>query len=358
MKNSDKFEKTSDFLDLMSRSERKAWERAQKEKEVDSAKEEEKSKETNNKSSRQEKYKLNQDTQDVKKILKDEKPLEPIKEEHMENTQSIKSVEEEELQVGELGKTQHFLNLTSEISAVLEENVGEKIFEEKKKPSKFNPITWIGLLIILCFGFFIYLVIRSGYDEELLLLIDSGFLLGIIFFFGISIVSNRKWTTIFSIFNFLVILAYVGTNIFLLYDFENDSSKEKVDEEPIVEEIKEYSLSCSSDAISFEIEAIDNNITKIEKTQTFTNDEELEEIAKIFEEQEGIEVQTEDKTLTILFDFEILDVNQYKIVMREYLEYYRNTSDFTYVEEDKLLYDIYKESELTDFECTEKEGLQ
>lgn len=353
MKNSDKFDKTSDFLDLMSRSERKAWERSQKEKATGEKKSEEKSEKT----SRQEKYKLNQEEKEVKTILKDKKPLEPIKEEQMENTQSIKSVEEEELEVGELGKTQHFLNMTSEITSILSENVEENLFEEKKKPSKFNPITWIGLLIILCFGFFTYLVISSGYDEELLLLIDSGFLLGIIFFFGISIVSNRKWMKVFSVFNFLVILAYAGTNAFLLYDFETNK-KEKEEPTPVKEETKEYSLNCSSDTISFDIQSKDNNIIRIEKKETFTTDEELNEITKIFENQEGIETKLEDKNLTVIFDFEKLDVNQYKVVMRNYLEYYRSSSDFTYVEEDKLLYDIFKESELQDFKCTEKEGLQ
>ncbi len=356
-KETDKIEKTSDFLDLMSRSERKAWERAQKDdqpkeesKEMKHAKEEVEEKTT----SRQEKYKLNQEDKEVKRVLKDNKPLKPIGNDQMENTQSIKAVEEEELQVGELGKTQHFLNMTQEIASALGENVQDNLFEEKKEDSKFNPITWIGLLIIFCFGYFIYLVISSGYDEELLLLIDSGFLLGIIFFFGLSIISNKKWTKVFSIFNFLIILAFIGTNSFLLYDWNTIKEKEEA-QEPIVEKTKSYVLSCTSENIAIEVKAKDNNITKIEKKLIYANEEELKDIAKIFENTEGITTQIEEKSLLITFDFETLDVNQYKIVMRNYLEYYRNNSDFTYVEDDKLLYNTYKETELKNFECTEKE---
>ncbi len=358
MRNNDRFEKTSDFLDLMSRSERKAWERAQKEKgeTLDENKTEKVDEDMNQNNSRQAKYKLKQEENEVKEILKDNKPLKPIGKEQIENTQSIKAVEEEELQVGELGKTQHFLNLTSELTTALETNIEENLFEEKKKVSKFNPITWIGLLIILCFGYFIYLVISSGYDEELLLLIDSGFLLGIIFFFGLSIVSNKNWTKVFSIFNFLLILAFVGINIFFLYNWNNSKKQEK-DSEPIIKEEKEKNLSCTSDNLNIEVIAKNNYITKLKRTMNFEDEEELNSILKIFENQEGIAYDINDKQLAITFDFENLDINEYKNVMRNYLEYYRDSSDFTYIEENKLLYDHYKESELKELECTEKEGL-
>ena len=140
MKNNDKFEKTSDFLDLMSRSERKAWERAQKEEKEKIVLEKEKNleKEETNSTSRQEKYKLKQEENEVREILKDKKPFKPIENNQIENTQSIKSLEEEELQVGELGKTQHFLNMTSEIAVALGDNIKENMFEEETKKTSFN----------------------------------------------------------------------------------------------------------------------------------------------------------------------------------------------------------------------------
>ena len=56
----------------------------------------------------------------------------------------------------------------------------------------------------------------------------------------------------------------------------------------------------------------------------------------------------------MIFDFEKLDINQYKNMIREYLEYYRDSSDFTYVKEDKIIYSTYKDTELKEMECTEK----
>lgn len=355
MKNNDKFEKTSDFLDLMSRSERKAWERAQKEEKEKIVLEKEKNleKEETNSTSRQEKYKLKQEENEVKEILKDKKPLKPIENSQIENTQSIKSVEEEKLQVGELGKTQHFLNMTSEIAVALGDNIKENMFEEKTKNSSFNPVIWIGLLIILCFGYFIYLVISSGYNESLLLLIDSGFLLSLTFLFGISIICKRKWMKRFSILNLLLILAFIGINIFLLYDW-NSVNENKKEENPVIE-VKRKSLTCTSSKIEIKINSKDNIITKIEKTQTFDNEEEQKEITNIFQKQNNIQSETKENRLIVTFDFQKIDSNQYKNIIREYLEYYRESNDFTYVKDDHLYYDIYKETELKGFECTEKE---
>lgn len=348
----EKFDKTEDFLDLMSRSERKAWERAHKNKEQlekEPAEKEEK------KNSRQEKYALVQEQKEVKKILKDNKPLEPISKENIEDTQSMKALQEDDLQVGEIGKTQHFLNLTSEITAALGNNIEENLFPEEKKKSGFNPITWIGLLTIFCFGFFIYLVISSGYDEELLLLIDSGMLLGITFIFGLSIISSKKWTKIFSIFNLLVILTFVGINIFLLYDWSAMKEKEKKKEEPAKEIITEKHLSCKHNNLEIQVVAKENSITSIERIQTFDNEEEKKAILEKFNNQEGITSKLEGNKLTVTFDFSKVDPNQYKNVMRSYLEYYRDSSDFTYVKDSTLDYNIYKETDLKEFECTEKE---
>lgn len=333
----DKEKKNEEALNTISRSEKKALERSQKNEEI--------------KKTRQEKYALVQEQKKVKEILKDREPLESISNNIGDNQNNEMT---EELQVGELGKTQHFLNLTSEITAVVNENIEENLFHEKKKKNGFNPITWIGILIILCFGYFIYLVIRSGYDEELLLLIDSGMLLGITFIFGISIISNKKWMKIFSILNFLLILIFIGINIFLLYDWNTEKDKKKKEIE-IPEKVVQKNLSCTKDNIKINVVSKDNYIMNMERIQTFNNEEEKKEIAEIFKDHEGISTKIEENTLNITFDFQKLDSNQYKNIMRNYLEYYRDSSDFTYVKDDKLDYKVYKETELKEFQCTEKE---
>lgn len=331
-------------LEKISRSERKALERSKNKEEI----EEDKKRETRN--TRQEKYALIEEQNEVKEILKTNETLKDSPNDIEEKQDKI----EDDLQVGELGKTQHLLNLTSEITAVLSDNIEENLFSEEKKESSFNPITWIGLLIILCFGYFIYLVIRSGYDEELLLLIDSGMLLGITLVFGISIISNKKWTKIFSILNLLVILSFIGINIFLLYDWNNTKEKKKEDN-PIPEKVVQKKLSCEKDNLKINVLSKDNYITSIERIQTFTTDEEKTAIIEKFKEQDGLSSKVDENEITITFNFQTLDTNQYKNIMRDYLEYYRESSDFLYVKDDKLDYTIYKETELKEFICNEKE---
>lgn len=346
-KDNDKFEKTQDFLDLMTRSERKAWERAQKE-------EQEKlalatlEKETSTQKKKKEK---NQEEKLRKEILKDKEPLK-----RLEETQEMNTEGTEDLQVGELSKTQHFLNLTSELAITMEDNVQDNLFEKEKQQSSFNPITWIGLAIILCFGYFIYLVIHSGYDETRLLLIDSCFLLGIILLFGISILSNKKWTKRFSILNLFIIIAFIGTNVFFLYDWDIHKEKEVIEEEPIETKIKKE-LTCISEdkTIKQVIQAEENLIEKITFTQNFTDEEELKAILEIFEEVEGLSITTEENQLMLEFDFSLIDINQYKVMMRTYLEYYRNSSNFSYIDETNLYYTSYLETELEGYQCTEKE---
>jgi len=333
----------------VSRSERKAMERAMEEEQMKDEEQKKKSREEKNKDKNEEK--------EVKEILKAKEPLKPLEEEFMENTQSIKAIEEEKLQVGELGKTQHFLNMTSEITTMLGDNAMENLFEEKKEKSSFNPITWIGLLIVGCFGFFIYLVIRSGYEEELLLLIDSGFLLGITLLFGISIITGTKGTKVLSILNLLAILSYVGINIFFLYDWNQTAEEKKVEEPPIEEkkETKQYFVCTSKDSLKKEKITVEKDtIKKLERNITISDKEELEKLKELFKEENGMGIQATEDKLILTFDFETLDINQYKVIMREYLDFYRTTSDFLYVEEESINFNTYKETELKDFECVEE----
>ena len=134
-----------------------------------------------------------------------------------------------------------------------------------------------------------------------------------------------------------------------------NSVKEKKKEEEPTTEIKKKSLTCTSSKIEMKINSKDNIITKIEKTQTFDNEEEQKEITNIFQKQNNIQIEAKENQLILTFDFQKIDSNQYKNIIREYLEYYRESSDFAYVKDDHLYYDIYKETELKDFECTEKE---
>lgn len=336
-KNKETLNNTTSF----SRSERKAMERAMEE-------------ESNKAKTREEKHKAKREDKEVKDILKDQEPLKPMEEELSENTESIKAIEEEELQVGELGKTQHILNMTSEISNILGNNSVEDLYEKEK--SSFNPIPWIGILLIICFGFFIYLTVYSKYDKNLLVFIDGGILLSAIFLFSISTICGKTGTKVLSILNLLIILGYAGCNGYFLYngnqkkEAENPAIEEKLEQKE--EEKKKFVCTSEDKLIEENITISNDNIEVLVKKVTITDKEEMEKIKSIFKEENLTLEETED-TLTITFDFTKLDINQYKVIIRDYLDYYRKTSDFTYIEEDKINYTAYKEEELKGFECIE-----
>ncbi len=335
----DKFEKTSDFLELMTRSERKAWERAQQEDKdkvvVEALGSKEETSPEKKKKTRFSKHK-----------------------EEKEQEEQLQNVNTSEIQVGEIGKTQQFLELTSEIATTIVNNTQENLFEEEssdfKTPKKvFNPITWIGLIIVCCFGYFLYIVLSSGYDQDIILLIDSAFLLGMVFLFSISILCNRTAMKVFSILNLLIALGFIGTNIYLLTDWEKHQkeSNTNVPEEQILEETYECSL--DSEYLLFKRE--NNYITYIEKSFPFTDEENLEQLKEIFKEQDGLTIKKEENQLLVSFDFSKLDINQYKVMIRSYLELYRESSDFAYVEDNKIIYTRYLDS-IKDYTCTKKEG--
>ena len=363
----DKFDKTSDFLALMTRSERKAWERAQQNEkdkvvvealsQTDKEPKETPTKETKKRKSRSDKHKQKEEI--VVEQISQEEPSTSL-----EETSPIEKVDPENLQVGEMTRTIPLLDLTAELANTLSTNASENLFSEPPKEveenvpvtkKSFNPITWVGLAIIGCFGYFIYLVIRSGYEENFLLFIDSTFLFGMVLFFGISILCNRKWMKIYSCVNMFLLLAFVGTNIFYLYDW-NTNRKEK--EPEVLEEkkkdiIKHYQ--CTSSNIQLSIDTKNGNITTIHRTETFTDEKELETVQKFFPETEGLTVEVKEKDLLLTFQFDQLDINQYKVMTRSYLEYHRETSDFEYIVEDQLLYSLYQK-ELKGYTCQEKEA--
>lgn len=335
----DKFDKTSDFLALMTRSERKAWERAQQE----------------------EKDKVVVEALNSKEDAPKEQTAKSRFTKHQDQAvpeEQLQNVHPEEIQIGEIGKTQQFLELTSEIATTIVNNTQENLFDEEdndfKKPKKhFNPITWIGLIIVGCFGYFLYIVLSSGYDQDIILLVDSAFLLGMVFLFSISILCNRTAMKVFSVLNLLIALGFIGTNIYLLTDWEKNQ-KENIASIPEEKVLKEtYECSLDNEYLLFKRE--DNYITYIEKSFPFTDEENLEQLKEIFKEQDGLTIKEEENQLLVSFDFSKLDINQYKVMIRSYLELYRESSDFAYVEDNKIIYTRYLDS-IKDYTCIKKEG--
>lgn len=173
------FEKTSSFTDLMSRSERR---QRQIEK-------------TNNFSD------IEDMIEERKKSTKDLTiELEKAKDEYR------KDIEEE------IGKTQ-ILELTRKMKVNLEET-------KKENNNKNNSVTllnFVGIMNLLCIGFYIYLLMFTNYqDNKTNYLITGSLIVLLVILFGISVVTTKKASKIFNIFNILIIISFIAFNIYLL----------------------------------------------------------------------------------------------------------------------------------------------
>ena len=168
-------EKTSSFVDLMSRSERRKRQLEKEENNIASA---------------------NNDIEDMveerKRSTKDLTiELEKIKrketEEKLKNTQKL------------------------ELTRQMKFNVKENVKEERKKG--YNYITFIGIFILIALAYFIYSLIFTNYlDNEKFLLIDSGIILLMFLLFGITILTTKKNNKFLSVLNLLILIGYIIFN--------------------------------------------------------------------------------------------------------------------------------------------------
>lgn len=95
-------------------------------------------------------------------------------------------------------------------------------FEETKKENnkKKNGVTFlniVGILNLICIGYYIYLLTFSNYqDKKDNYLIAGAIIVLFVLFFGISVVSNKKIRRLFNIFNLIAILTFIAFNIYIL----------------------------------------------------------------------------------------------------------------------------------------------
>ena len=85
----------------------------------------------------------------------------------------------------------------------------------------------------------------------------------------------------------------------------------------------------------------------------FNDDEATNEISSYYKDINGINVKEEEKEITLEFDFNKLDINQYKLAVTKHNDSYRLESDFSYIENNKILADEYKNLELKNLTCSE-----
>ncbi|MBQ9071778.1 MAG: hypothetical protein IJY25_01285 [Bacilli bacterium] len=190
-------DKTSSFTDLMSRSERR-----KRKMEKDSFIEN--------------KVKTNDNLNDIEEMINEKKKstadltkeLEKAKKEYNKDYINQEKNEEENL-----GKTQ-ILELTRQMKFNFEETKEENNIKKKNGISFLNVI---GILNLLCIGFYIYLLTFTNYqDNPNNYLITGGIIVLLVLLFGLSVISGRKARKVFNIFNFLTILAFIAFNVYLL----------------------------------------------------------------------------------------------------------------------------------------------
>ena len=184
-------EKTSTFLDLMSRSERKNH---KKEKELKS------------------------NEKEVSDIDDIEDMIDERKKSTKDLTIDLKKAKEEYNNINknddeELSKTQ-ILDITRQMKFNFEEIKKENSENKKKGISVLNII---GEINLLCIGYYIYLLVFTNYqDNEKNYIITGSIIVLLVLLFGISVITGKKASKIFNILNILAIIGFVAYNAYTL----------------------------------------------------------------------------------------------------------------------------------------------
>lgn len=179
-------EKTSSFTDLMSRSERKQRELQKKNTSF-----------------------IGESNNDIEEMIDERKKstkdltieLEKI------NTKKEKDTEKE------LGNTQ-ILELTRQMKFNFEETKKEN---SNKKKNGVTLLNTIGIINLLCIGYYIYLLTFTNYqDSESNYLITGGLIVLLVLLFGLCVVSSKRACKFFKVLNILAILGFIAFNAYTI----------------------------------------------------------------------------------------------------------------------------------------------
>lgn len=371
-------EDTAAFTDLMSRSERREWERARQEeinKQLDDEKEsivevikdvsEDKKESKKDKKRRQKEENKNKNSNEsenkiVDEIIKDEEPIKLIDEIDDDSELEAKT---NELNVGELSKTQSIPIITDE----MKESLFYDMDNLKENNKSFNPIPLLGIGLIVSFIYFIYLVFVSDCNINSFLIINGSILLLTILIFCITTLVNKKAMKVFTIINLILIICFIGFNILSIFNwhwFDNtdkekivDNSNNNKDNNPIDNAV-ETSYLCSNKENSIEVNIKEKNgyITHLKRIEVYENKSIAEEMKSYFEDTLGFSATLSEETLLTEYNFDALDINQYKIMIKTFNDAFTIETDFSYITNDKIGYVKYKEVELAEFTCIKKEA--
>ena len=373
-KEKQQFEETGVFLDAMSKRERKKWEKEQAKLKLEQA--------LNVKDNKKEAKEISSesDLKDEEIIKQQDFKEEDRLESELEETEKVNDEEVEPIGVTisseeleqELEKTREIMSITQELPTKIKTRSQKyDLLDEEDNDlvkKSFNPVPLIGFSLFIAIAGFIYLVLFSNYDNDLFLYINASIVVLFTLFFSLTTLSNQKNVKIFAIFDLLIILALVifdgvsivnYDNIYNKVEIKNESKNDntiKNESKPESEEkiINEYNCINSDNTITILITEENNYITYLEKSEIIEDKDILNKLKEIYENKAGISSTINGNQLITKFEFTKLDFETYQEVIEKHNGYYRLDSQFDYIENGKINYTKYVNSELGNFTCTKK----
>lgn len=371
------FEETGAFLDLMSKREKKRWEKEQKR-----INEQEHNDDNTAVNVNEDNTVVNvNEAQVTNEVIAEteinnssnentnleEEPKENI---YNESPQLEENKKLEQQKEDELEKTQKILEITTEINTVnsINDEDSDTELDEDDTSGGFNPVIPIGIALIFIYSFFVYITVATDFTHNTFLTVNIIILSILTLFFGLTTLSNKKHVNVFAIFDLIIILSYILFNGISLISYddmykdkkdENKVITEEKEEKPIVEkepeQIEKHIYNCENENSTINITYNTENkyVTYIKRNEILADAEIADEISSYYRNINGITVEVDDKEITIEFDFNTLDINQYKIAVTKHNDSYRLESDFSYIEENKILTEKYQNLELKNLTCTE-----
>ena len=250
------FEETGAFLDLMSKREKKRWEKEQRKlkEEENLAHNTENHTEQSNEiinnnlgintpieetANTIESTEIITEETNVEANVEGEKSFQSVGEQNNESIHNTVSSEQNPVHnenLTELEKTQKILEVTTEINTVNHQELEEfSDLDEDDASGGFNPVIPIGISLIFIYAFFIYIAVATDFTNSTFLTINIIILSILTLFFGLTTLSNKKHVNVFAGIDLVIILSYILFNGISIISYDDMYKEKEINKKPIEE---------------------------------------------------------------------------------------------------------------------------